>query len=714
MFRFLNARLLGPACLLLLLTAIALAAVLFDQRRAAERSVKHTLEVEKAISQARILMLRAEVHKRGYIVGAPDRSRQAAFDLQAQVRPLLPRLQRMTIDNPSQQQRLRVLRTLFEERARQTRIILDLAQRGERAQAVARLIEPTNEQRLARWAETIGAVEAEEQRLFDLRERSAKDLKLPFEIAIFSCIGLILLFATFFVVDRRRKLLRLEELNERLEQDIARRTELEAELIAARASAEAAASAKSSFLANMSHEIRTPMNGVLGFADLLLEADLPLDQHRHVQLIADSGRAMMRLLNDILDLSKIEAGQMQVVPEPVELRHALRNCFKLIRPAAEQKQLELCFDIAPELPAFVQLDGLRLRQIVLNLLGNAVKFTERGSVRFRARPDPADPAMLDILVQDTGVGIARERLPAIFEEFVQAEQSTARRFGGTGLGLAISRQLAELMGGSLAVDSAPGNGTSFTLRLPLVAAAAPDRVVRASGAKLAPARPLHLLLAEDHDVNQELMKAMLGQLGHRVTIANDGSEALAAVLRARAAGTPFDLVLMDMQMPVMDGVQSARAIRTAGETLPILALTANAYADDVAACLAAGMQAHLAKPVQLADLASAIARWTPDGPSAAPPVRAAPKIDPALRARYGERKAELRDHAARIRDAGSYTDRDIEELRGLLHKLAGSAGMFGEARLGSDAAEIEDALEAATPELRPDIVSKVLALPLAA
>ncbi|MCX8477138.1 MAG: ATP-binding protein [Sphingomonas sp.] len=498
--------------------------------------------------------------------------------------------------------------------------------------------------------------------------------------------------------------------------DVTERKHLELELGKARARAEAAASAKSSFLANMSHEIRTPMNGVLGFADLLLHSDLTEEQRRQAQLIVDSGKAMMRLLNDILDISKIEAGQMQIAPERVDLRHALRNCIKLIEPAAAQKGLQVRFDVEPELPQFVLIDGLRLRQVVLNLLGNAVKFTERGGISIDARRGWHNGrANIEIMVADTGIGIATDRQAAIFEQFVQAEESTARRFGGTGLGLAISSQLAQLMGGTLVLESEEGKGTRFTLRVPLeLSDGDAKRAAAVDRKEDEPERRLRILLAEDHDVNQELMNAMLTRLGHQSVTVADGAQALHAAIAASRSDRPFDLVLMDMQMPVMDGLEATRAIRSAGlaaEALPILALTANAYADDIAACLAAGMQAHVSKPVQLADLGTAIRRWTRAG-AAAPEAPAPPAptlaISPGLHARYAARKAELLACAEGIVATGSFDDAAIEELRGLLHKLAGTAGMFEEAQLGDRAAELEDALERGPAEERAARVGEVI------
>jgi len=493
--------------------------------------------------------------------------------------------------------------------------------------------------------------------------------------------------------------------------DVTERKRLELELDTARARAEAAAKAKSSFLANMSHEIRTPMNGVLGFADLLLHGDVSDEQRRHAQLIVDSGKAMMRLLNDILDLSKIEAGQMQVSPEPIDLRHALRNCVKLIQPAASQKDLPLQVNIDDTLPECVLLDGLRLRQITLNLLGNAVKFTQTGRVSLRAGGvEGSDGKAFEVVVEDTGIGISPDRQAAVFEQFTQAEQSTARRFGGTGLGLAISKQLATLMGGSLDLTSREGVGTTFTLRLPLIEATSDKG--EASGARVGVSAPrsLRVLLAEDHDVNQELMKAMLAQLGHRSIVVGDGLQALQAAVEADRGEEPIDVLLMDVQMPVMDGLEAARKIRAAGISagrLPILALTANAYADDVAACLQAGMQAHVAKPVQLADLSEAINLWAA-APAAAASSPLPFTISPALQARFDARRAELITFASSLSSASHLADEDIEQLAALLHKLAGSAAMFNQKALGARAAELEQQLETASADERSSLVSAVV------
>ncbi len=489
--------------------------------------------------------------------------------------------------------------------------------------------------------------------------------------------------------------------------DVTDRIALEMQLTRARRIAEEAARGKSEFLANMSHEIRTPMNGVLGFAELLSEADLPAEQQHQADLIVQSGRSMMMLLNDILDLAKIEAGHVTIEPEPTDLGELIHECIRLHQASAEKKGLELRYEGPPHGP-FITTDGLRLRQILLNLLSNAVKFTEHGSIALR---HTIRDGYVQIDVEDTGIGILEKCRANIFEPFEQGESDTARRFGGTGLGLPISRQLAELLGGQLDVASEPGVGSCFTLRIPYEKAqdmSQRDPTAVASENDKPPLQPARILLAEDHDINRMLVSAMLERCGQRVTIAHDGEEAVEAVLEAFSEGTPFDLVLMDIQMPGCDGYSATRAIRAEGiraSELPIVALTANAYPEDIAAAREAGMQDHLAKPLAFAELVRALQRWLPvriideterpDQPQPEKPMHDPPSTvhSPSLVNRWQVRRREtLEAVSAALRD-DALTGDEAEALAKLVHTLAGTAGMFGEAQLGECAAALERSLK---------------------
>ncbi|NNJ08848.1 PAS domain S-box protein [Chloroflexales bacterium ZM16-3] len=399
--------------------------------------------------------------------------------------------------------------------------------------------------------------------------------------------------------------------------DITERQQAAEALLRAKEAAEAADAAKTAFLANMSHEIRTPLNAVIGMADLLLNTGLSPQQHKFTTTINTAGQALLSLISDILDLSRIEAGHLEIEAQPFDLHACLDEARDLIAHTASERGLRLTFRIDEGVPTGVIGDPARLRQVLINLLSNAVKFTRSGEVSFtaQARPLADEQAMLTFTVRDTGIGISPEQQQEIFDPFVQAEQSTTRRYGGTGLGLAICHQLTGLMGGQISLESEPGIGSSFSVEIPFqtttppaVAAPQPDEQSTARG------RELQILVAEDNLINQEVTRQILARLGHKVTVVESGQEAINAVSAA-----PFDAVIMDVQMPEMDGEDATKHIRKLrGDVRQpyIIALTANAMPGDRDRFLRAGMNDYLSKPVRPENLRRALANVPPPDSSA--------------------------------------------------------------------------------------------------
>jgi signal transduction histidine kinase/DNA-binding response OmpR family regulator len=405
----------------------------------------------------------------------------------------------------------------------------------------------------------------------------------------------------------------IRQYQELLEERIRQRTQ---ELEKAMHGALAASQAKSEFLANISHELRTPMNGLLGMLDLVLDSPVGGEQREQVEIAQRCAYSLLDLLNDILDLSKIEAGRMILEKVPFDLRSVAEDCVRAQSAKAQQKAIELRYEYVGQM-INVTGDPLRLRQIVANLLSNAIKFTEKGwvTVRQSVSVDAAEKVTMTLDVADTGAGIPADKVPLIFEKFTQADSSISRKYGGTGLGLAITKRLVELQGGQIRVESRVGRGSTFTVEIPFETAPAGEPTVepRLEQRTVAPAtKQARLLLVEDNAVNQRVVLAMLRKKNYVIDVANNGQEALDKLERATE---PYNLILMDVQMPILDGLETTKAIRRNNDwdNLPIIAMTAHAMIGDRERCLQAGMNAYVSKPVQQAGLIAVIEQYLASG-----------------------------------------------------------------------------------------------------
>ncbi|HEX3726157.1 MAG TPA: response regulator, partial [Pirellulales bacterium] len=551
----------------------------------------------------------------------------------------------------------------------------------------------------------------------------------------------------FDITESKRAEATLRRSAEELEQKVLERTK---ELEDASLQAEAASRARASFLANMSHEIRTPLNGIIGFSDLLRKgADSDkAERDEWLGIIQAGGKHLLELINDILDLSKIDAGKLAVEAVACSPKKIIDEVIALLRARAEEKGLSLTTVYDGPLPNVIRTDPTRFRQVLMNLTGNAIKFTSSGSVRLitRLQKISARQTMLSVQIVDSGIGIPPDKLESIFSPFAQADSSITRKFGGTGLGLAISRRLAEQLGGGVTVESREGWGTTFTFE---VDAGPGDFLARQDQeqASFEPESPpvvvsngpmlsQRVLVVDDSDTNRKLVRLVLGRAGAKIVEAENGLDAL-----ERALAEPFDVILMDMQMPVMDGYTATRELRARGATLPIIALTASAMKGDVTRCLDVGCTGYLSKPVDqdlLLAAVAAVAVHDPQQPAAkdlsasrgdsssprivTPPsierppgtgsgdklISSLPLDDPDFREIVELFALRLQEKVAAMHTA--LNDRDLPNLANVAHWLRGTCGSAGFAEFTQPAGQLENLARSGKTDGIDDLVAQLSAI----
>lgn len=467
--------------------------------------------------------------------------------------------------------------------------------------------------------------------------------------------------------------------------------EIYQELVETREHAQAANMAKNQFLANMSHEIRTPMIGILGALDLLAESKLANEQYENIEIIRECGEQLLGIINGILDMSKIELGLIELYPKVCNLPELLSNLSNIVEPILKEKGLSIKLDISPDIPTLVRIDEAKLRQILINVLYNAIKFTSQGYITFTAAVEEMDGiSQLSLAISDTGIGIPDYEIENIFTPFTQVDNSTSRQYGGMGTGLFISKKYVDIMQGSIYVKSQQGLGSTFFIKVPLEVISYmevnesinPDHNDNYEDKLLTEFAPIRVLLVEDNDLNQKIVSQMLINYGFEITVANNGLECLRLLQEKH-----FDIILMDMQMPVMDGYEATRMIRQYEELqhIPIIATTAHAMAGDREKCLASGCTSYIAKPFKAEELAREIRKHF-QGASTNNP-------DPDLKSFINELLPEFMAQLEEMVDnlGLAFAQRDVEAIKSISHDIKGTAGMYGFRQISDGAAAIEAA-----------------------